>query len=66
MITEEVWTPIKHEGKDLKNSPIWAKCYKPEEVDAEIRKTWNEWYVYTIKFDGLIPIQITKVRKLKS
>lgn len=58
MLVEQVYSPILDEDihKHLKESPIWAKCYKKEEAPDGCHK-------YTIKFDGLIPIQVTKIEK---
>jgi len=66
MIKEVVWTPIKDNGKDIKTSPIWNECYRDDEMTAEINKLHREWYVYTVKFDGLKPTQITKFKKQKA
>ena len=60
MITEIIWTPTEHKGKDLWNSPLWGGCYADSEMNDEIRKTKNKWFLYHMKFDGLKPIQITK------
>lgn len=66
MITEIVLSPIKDEkmNSDIKNSLIWKNAFKPEEINDEIRKKYNVWYEYTIRFDGLKPIQMTKFKEI--
>ena len=64
VIKEVVWTPAKHVGKDLQNSPLWKGCYREDEMTPEIQNTKNKWYIYTIKFSGLIPTQITKTKEI--
>ena len=65
---EVVYSPINdHRVKaNLTTSPIWKTCYKEEEVTKKvIEKHGNRMYAYTIKFDGLVPIQVTKIKKIK-
>lgn len=68
MINEIVMSPVKDTdlSKNLNSSPIWKNknAYKPEEVTDEVRKKHEHWYEYHIKFDGLIPIQVTKFKVL--
>lgn len=61
MITEKVYSPIEDKNikNNLQNSPIWKDCYKEDEEKPN-KKMW----VYSIKFNGLKPIQVTKVKKL--
>ena len=65
MTTEIVYSPVQDKNikNDIKNSPIWKKCYHENEITDEIRMKHHEWYVYHVKFDGLLPIQITKIIK---
>jgi hypothetical protein len=63
--TEIVWTPNKHEGKDLKNSSLWNGCYEETEMTEELKQSKKVWYIYHIKFDGLKPIMITKTEEYK-
>jgi len=60
MITEIIWTPNEHKGKDLWNSPLWEGCYADSEMNDEINQSKKQWFVYHIKFDNLKPIQIVK------
>ena len=61
MKTEKVYSPIfdKNIHKDIANSPIWKQAFKEDELVSNIGIT-----EYTIKFDGLKPIQVTNVKKL--
>jgi len=63
MITEKVYSSINDEKirQNLNNSPIWKECYKED----EIKNINKPLYCYSIKFDGLKPIQITKITKPK-
>lgn len=63
MVTEKVYSPIfdKSLATNIQNSPIWGECYKEDEI-ADVNKSL---YCYSIKFDGLVPIQVTKVSKPK-
>jgi len=63
MLTEVVFSPVfdKDIQKNIINSPIWKEAYKPDEI-VGIKKTLHE---YHIKFDGLIPIQVTKLKKVR-
>lgn len=60
MIVEQVYSNIWDENikKDVNNSPIWKECFKNEDKPENVK------YKYTIKFDGLIPVQVTKIQKL--
>ena len=68
MITEKVFSIF--EDKKIRNniseSPIWKQCYKEEEVTNELIDRYNGIYIYTIKFNGLIPKQVTKIKKIRS
>lgn len=68
MITENVYSPIKDRSikADLQNSVIWKTAYKKSDLSAKILKTHATMYVYTIKFDGPVPKQVTKVREMTS
>jgi hypothetical protein len=66
VVKEVVWTPTKHVGKDLKNSPLWDGCFREDEMTPDIQRSNKKWYVYTIKFDGLVPIQITKTKEINT
>lgn len=65
METIKVYSPIedKEIRNNLKNSPIWSTAYHKDEVDA-VRTKHNQMFEYSIKFDGLKPIQVTNVKKV--
>lgn len=65
METVKVYSPVNDENiqKDLNGSPIWKKAYHESEV-VEAQKLNSEMYEYSIKFDGLKPVQFTGVKKL--
>jgi hypothetical protein len=58
---EKVYSPIfdKDIQKNISGSPIWGEAYHTDEI-SEVRKPLTE---YTIKFKGLVPMQVTKMRK---
>jgi hypothetical protein len=63
---EKVYSPIedKEIRTNLKNSPIWTGLrYHADEL-AIAKKKHEVLYEYSIKFDGLIPVQVTNVQKL--
>ncbi|MDD5648827.1 MAG: hypothetical protein PHF86_00150 [Candidatus Nanoarchaeia archaeon] len=64
MTTEIVLSPIEDRSKDIANSPIWKNAWKLEDVDEKIKGKYPTWWKYQIKFDGLKPIQVTKIEKV--
>lgn len=70
LITENVYSSIDDDfiKQNLKKSPIFKNCHKEEEFKANkkgILKTHTKMFCYTIKFDGTVPVQLTKVEKIK-
>ena len=63
MLKVKVYSPVfdKNIQRDINNSPIWKEAYHADEI-GEVKKPLTE---YTIKFDGLVPIQVTKIKNLK-
>lgn len=63
MTTEQIFSPVKDEkmASNLLDSPIWKESYTEDEY-LMIKEThaYDAWYKYTIKFEGLKPIQLTK------
>lgn len=41
------------------------KAFKPEEVTPTMLAA-TSWWVYTIKFDGIKPIQVTKIKNVNN
>lgn len=66
MTTEKVYSPINDENisNDIFNSPIWKNCYTEEEFLSMDISLHNVWYLYTIKFNGTKPTQVTKVERI--
>lgn len=62
MTFETVISPVLDEkfNSHPGDSEIWKKAYKIEELTDKIRGMNPAWYQYTIQFDGLKPIQMTK------
>ena len=65
LMTVEVYSTIKDENakKNLKKSPLWLSAYTKEEVEEE-DFNFDELWKYTIKFDGVTPIYLTKVERV--
>jgi len=65
METIKVYSPIKDDNikKELNGSPIWKQAYHEDEV-VEAQKKHNIMFEYTVKFEGLTPVQVTKVKKI--
>ena len=61
----KVYSPVEDNEirKDLNNSPIWKKAYHEEEFMAN-PKRYPTWFVYSFKFDGLKPQQVTNIQKV--
>ena len=59
MTIEKIYSPIldKNIHKNISNSPIWEDCYH----ETDDKPTNKKLICYQIKFDGLIPIQVTKI-----
>ena len=66
MTNEIVISPVKDEkiNSHINESPIWKKAFKAEELTEKVRGMNSAWYEYTIRFDGLKPLQMTKFREI--
>lgn len=60
---EKVYSKIhdKDIQSHIETSPIWKACEHPDDI-AKLNVIG--WYEYSIKFDGLMPIQCTNIKKL--
>lgn len=67
METIIVYSPIEDKKikSDLNNSPIWKKANTEEEYLDNPRR-YPVWFKYTFKFDGLKPVQLTKMKKISN
>ena len=65
METIKVYSPVNDVNikKNLNDSPIWKNACHADELEAAQEKH-NIMYEYTIKFEDLVPIQVTKIKKL--
>ena len=63
MKTEKVYSPTldKDFQKNIRDSEVWKECYREEEI-VDIDKVL---YCYYVKFDGLKPVQVTNITKVK-
>lgn len=66
MKTEIVYSTIVDPNikKDVQNSPIWADCKHSDDMSEKTLRSGN-YTAYTIKFDGLIPKQVTNIKTIK-
>ena len=64
MTTEIVMSPVKDENfkTHLNDSPVWKNCEHAEDV---VGKDLTGWFEYKVKFEGLVPVQCTKMKKIK-
>lgn len=65
LVKVKVLSPVEDKGirNNLNGSPIWKKAYHVDEIaDAQVKHT--ELYEYSINFLGLVPTQVTGVKKL--
>lgn len=62
MTVEVIYSPVRDDkmNSHIKESDVWKQAYHLEEITEEIRAKHPRWFKYTIKFDGLKPIQVTK------
>lgn len=62
----KVISPVLDEkiNSHINTSEVWKKAYHPEEFTDEMRPLQPAWYEYTIQFDGLKPIQMTKMKEI--
>lgn len=64
MTTEKVYSPIRDNNikNNISSSPIWKNCYHEDELKDIPQDTRRSLICYTIKFDGLKPIQVTNIK----
>jgi len=62
-----VYSPVedKQIKTNINQSPIWEKAYTEEEYQKSAKKH-NTWFKYSLKFEGVVPIQVTKIQKFTS
>ena len=66
MTVETVISPVldKQMNSHLNDSKVWKQAFKADELSEKIRGMHPAWYEYTVKFDGLRPIQMTKYKEI--
>lgn len=66
MTTEIVVSPVRDDkmNSHIKESEVWKNAYHTDEVTEEIRMKHNSWFEYTVRFEGLTAIQMTKFREI--
>ena len=65
METVKVYSPVEDKAirENLNGSPIWKKAYHAEDL-PRVEAQNAVVFEYSIKFDGLKPVQVTNVKKL--
>jgi len=60
-----VYSPVEDKKirTEFQNSAIWKKASTEEEY-MENPKRYPIWFKYTFKFEGLKPIQFTKMKRI--
>ncbi len=65
---EKVFSPIEdkqiRQRINLSSSIIWGTCFKPDEV-ADFETGYTKMFCYTIKFDGLTPVQLVNIERIR-
>lgn len=64
LIDEKVYSPVNDVNikKNLNGSEIWKNAFKKEELTKDVMAKYPNMYEYSVKFDGLVPVQLTGVR----
>lgn len=63
LVDEQVFSPVYDVDikKHLNESEIWKNAFKKEELTKEVLAKYPRMYEYTIKFDGLKPVQVSGI-----
>lgn len=64
LVVEKVYSPVNDTEikKHLNESEIWKSAFKKEELTREVLNKYPNMYEYSVKFDGLKPVQLTGVK----
>ena len=67
METVIVYSTVEDKGikTNLQDSPMWKKSIHPDDLKDE-QKPGVPMYKYTIKFEGLKPVQVNSVKKISN
>jgi len=65
MKTVKLYSPVddKNIKNNLNDSPIWKQAYGELEI-SRAKLKHSELYEYTLKFDGIKPVQVTNIKKV--
>lgn len=65
LVDEKVYSPVNDIDirKHLNESEIWKNAFKKEELTKEVLNKYPNMFEYSIKFDGLKPVQLTGVKQ---
>lgn len=61
----KVYSPVEDKAirENLNDSPIWKKAYHEEDL-SRILAAHPAVFEYSIKFNGLKPVQVTNIKKI--
>jgi len=64
LVDEKVYSPVNDTDirKHLNESEIWKTAFKKEELTKEVLNKYPNMMEYSVKFDGLKPVQLTGVK----
>jgi len=64
LVDEKVYSPVNDIDikKHLNESEIWKNAFKKEELTKEVLNKYPNMFEYSVKFDGLKPVQLTGVK----
>lgn len=64
LIDEKVYSPVHDVDikKHLNESEIWKNAFKKEELTKEVLNKYPNMFEYSVKFDGLKPVQLAGVK----
>jgi hypothetical protein len=64
LVDEKVYSPVNDTDirKHLNESEIWKTAFKMEELTKEVLNKYPNMMEYSVKFDGLKPVQLTGVK----
>lgn len=64
LIDEKVYSPVNDVDirKHLNESEIWKNAFKKEELTQNVLNKYPNMFEYSVKFDGLKPVQLTGVK----
>lgn len=67
LVDEKVYSPVNDIDirKHLNESEIWKNAFKKEEITVEVLNKYPNMYEYSIRFDGLTPVQLTGLKPYK-